>query len=188
MMLLPVRDTMDRFLMAASKLDSSWPAGDCEVVREAVMQWLPLECCQGKIKALEIMQKVLTTTRFTLEAALEEHHCPSTVLKQELLKYDWPLVRMPPSPTSSGVAPVQRPCYCIQGFLDKFRRQYSYTASRRPAQELLKYMVSAVKILENDVFSVNEEMQNLSLSTKNALMDGTLLLQGALALDDSQQD
>ena len=59
MMLLPVRDTMDRFLMAASKLDSSWPAGDCEVVREAVMQWLPLECCQGKIKALEIMQKVL---------------------------------------------------------------------------------------------------------------------------------
>ena len=49
-------------------------------------------------------------------------------------------------------------------------------------------MVSAVKILENDVFSVNEEMQNLSLSTKNALMDGTLLLQGALALDDSQQD
>lgn len=186
MMLLPVRDTMDRFLMAASKLDSSWPAGDCEVVREAVMQWLPLECCQGKIKALEIMQKVLTTTRFTLEAALEEHHCPSTVLKQELLKYDWPLVRMPP--TSTGVAPVQRPCYCIQGFLDKFRRQYSYTASRRPAQELLKYMVSAVKILENDVFSVNEEMQNLSLSTKNALMDGTLLLQGALALDDSKQD
>lgn len=177
MLLLPVRDTMDQFMMAASKLDSSWPAGDCEVVREAVMQWLPLECCQGRAKALEIMQKVLTTTRFNLE----EHRCHSEVLKEEVLKYDWPQVRLPP--TDHGVAPVQRPCYCAQSFLDKYRSQYSYTTSKRPAQELLKNMTSAVKILENEVFTVNEEMEILSLSTKNILVDGSLLLQGALALD-----
>ena len=177
MLLLPVRDTMDQFMMAASKLDSSWPAGECEVVREAVMQWLPLECCQGRTKALEIMQKVLTTTRFNLE----EHRSHSEMLKEEVLKYDWPQVRLPP--TDHGVAPVQRPCYCAQSFLEKYHSQYSYTTSKRPAQELLKYMTSAVKILENEVFTVNEEMEILSLSTKNILVDGSLLLQGALALD-----
>ena len=163
-------------MMAASRLDSSWPSGECEVVREAVMQWLPLECCQGKMKVLQIMQKVLTTARFTLE---DRSH--SEVMKDEVLKFDWPEVRLPP--TDHGVAPVQRPCLCGQSFLDKYRSQYSYTASRGPAKQLHKYMVDAIEYLEKQVFNVNEEMEILSLSTKNILTDGMLLLQGAFVME-----
>ena len=138
-MLLPVRGTMEKFMMTASELDRSWPSGECEVVREAVMQWLPLECCQGKMNVLQIMQKVLTTARFTLENRSE-------VMKDEILKFDWPEVRLPPR--DHAVAPVQRVCLCGQSFLDKYRSQYSYTTSKQAAKELHKYMTLAIEVLE----------------------------------------
>lgn len=120
------------------------------------------------------MQKVLTTARFTLE-----HRSHSKVMKDEVLKFDWPEVRLPP--TDHAVAPVQRPCFCGQSFLDKYRSQYSYyTTFRQPAKELHKYMTHA---MEKNVFNVNEEMEILSLSTKNILTDGMLFLQGALVLE-----
>ena len=122
------------------------------------------------------MQKVLTTARFTLE---DRSH--SEVMKDEVLKFDWPEVRLPP--TDHGVAPVQRPCLCGQSFLDKYRSQYSYTASRGPAKQLHKYMDDAIEILEKQVFNVNEEMEILSLSTKNILTDGMLLLQGVFVME-----
>lgn len=104
------------------------------------------------------------------------------VMKDEVLKFDRPEVRFLP-PTDRAVAPVQRPCFCGQSFLDKYRSQYSYTTFRQPAKELHKYMTHAIEVLEKKVFNVNEEMEILSLSTKNILTDGMLFLQGALVLE-----
>ena len=161
---------MAMFLEEGSKLPDTWPAGDLETVREAIIQWEPLETCEGKLKIIRIMKRVLTTARFTLEGG------------SGIMDFEWPDVRPFPEPAHHPVAQVQRVCYCEECFAEKFEKQYAYSGKlKRPAKELLKLLHAASDILEDPVFAVNSEMEVLSKRVRNIVSDAALMMEGILA-------
>ncbi len=159
---------MEAFSDEASKLPDTWPAGDLETVREAMIQWEPLETCEGKLKIIRIMSRVLTTARFTLEGS------------SSIMDFEWPDVRPPPS--DHPVAQVQRVCYCEECFAEKFEKQFAYSGKlKKPAKELLKLLRGASDILKDPVFAVNSEMEVLSMRVRNIVSDAVLMMEGILA-------
>lgn len=160
------REGLTQFIAAArtcrNESTSTWGEHELQVCREACVQYMPLETCEGKIYALKKFSNLLTIAQFALSGNAPLDNMDIAI----------------PKPPPPNFVPSQK-CCSIQGFADRLRERYSEADSLAPADELMKCMTSALLSLKHPVFQADPALGRLTMQVHCVLEDACFLLQGS---------